>query len=51
MQKANLAAGKMYDVLQKRDMAVKKYQAVVAEDGGTPVAEEARRLMREAYRE
>jgi hypothetical protein len=30
---------------------VKKYQTVVAENGGTALAEEARRLMREAYRE
>jgi tetratricopeptide (TPR) repeat protein len=51
LQKANLAAGKMYDLLLKRDMAVRKYQAVVAENGGTPLAEEARRFMREAYRE
>jgi hypothetical protein len=32
-------------------MAVKKYQAVVAENGGNALAEEARRYMREAYRE
>jgi tetratricopeptide (TPR) repeat protein len=51
LQKANLAAGKMYDLLLKRDMALRKYQAVVAENGGTPLAEEARRFMREAYRE
>jgi tetratricopeptide (TPR) repeat protein len=51
LQKANLAAGKMYDLLRERDMAVKKYQMVVAENGGTPLAEEARRFMREAYRE
>jgi tetratricopeptide (TPR) repeat protein len=51
LQKANLAAGKMYDLLQKRDMAVKKYQTVVAENGGTALAEEARKFIREAYRE
>jgi tetratricopeptide (TPR) repeat protein len=51
LQKANLAAGEMYDLLLRRDMAVKKYQTVVAENGGTPLAEEARRLMREAYKE
>jgi shikimate kinase len=32
-------------------MAVKKYQTVVAENGGTVFAEEARRFMKEAYRE
>ena len=51
LQKANLAAGEMYDLLQNRDLAVKKYQTVVAENGGTPRAEEARRLMKERYRE
>jgi tetratricopeptide (TPR) repeat protein len=51
LQKANLAAGKMYDLLQRRDLAVKRYQTVVAENGGTPLAEEARKLMREPYRE
>ena len=51
LQKANLAAGEMYDLLQRREMAMKKYQTVVAENGGTALAEEARRLMREAYRE
>ena len=51
LQKANLVAGEMYDLLGKRDMAVRKYQVVVAENGGTPLAEEARRFMREAYRE
>ena len=51
LQKANLAAGEMYDLLLRRDMAVKKYQTVVAENGGTALAEEARRFMREAYRE
>ncbi|MGA9981647.1 MAG: tetratricopeptide repeat protein [Candidatus Sulfotelmatobacter sp.] len=51
LQKANLAAGEMYDLLQRRDMAVKKYQTVVGENGGTPLAEEARKFIRGAYRE
>jgi tetratricopeptide (TPR) repeat protein len=51
LQKANLAAGEMYDLLQKRDMAMKKYQTVLAQNGGTPPAEEARKHIREAYRE
>lgn len=51
VQKANLAAGEMYDLLQKRDLAVKKYQTVLAENGRTPLAEEARKFMKEAYRE
>jgi hypothetical protein len=50
-QKANLAAGEMYDLLQKRDLAMKKYEIVLAENGSTPPAEEARKHIREAYRE
>jgi tetratricopeptide (TPR) repeat protein len=51
LQKANLAAGEMYDMLQKRELAVKKYEIVLAENAGTPPAEEARKHIREAYRE
>jgi TolA-binding protein len=51
LQKANLAAGEMYDLLQKRDLAMKKYQTVLAENGSTPPAERARKHIREAYRE
>jgi TolA-binding protein len=51
LQKANLAAGEMYDLLQKRDLAMKKYQTVLAENGSTPPAEQARKHIREAYRE
>jgi tetratricopeptide (TPR) repeat protein len=51
LQKANLAAGEMYDLLKERDMAVKKYQIVVAENGSTPPAEQARQYMKAAYRE
>jgi len=51
LQKANLAAGEMYDLMQKRDLAMKKYQIVLAENGSTPPAEQARKHIREAYRE
>jgi hypothetical protein len=51
LQKANLAAGEMYDLLQKRDQAMQKYQTVLAENGGTPPAEQARKYIKEAYRE
>jgi hypothetical protein len=51
LQRANLAAGEMYDLLQKRDLAMKKYQSVVAENASTPPAEQARKHIREAYRE
>jgi tetratricopeptide (TPR) repeat protein len=51
LQKANLAAGEMYDLLQKRDLAMRKYQTVLAENGSTPLAEQARKHIKEAYRE
>lgn len=51
LQKANLGAGEMYDLLQKRDLALAKYQAVVTSDASTPPAETARKRMKEAYRE
>jgi tetratricopeptide (TPR) repeat protein len=51
LQKANLAAGEMYDLLQKRDLAMKKYETVLAENGSTHLAEKAREHIREAYRE
>ena len=51
LQKANLAAGEMYDLLQKRDLAMKKYQIVLAENASSPPAEQARKHIREAYRE
>jgi len=51
LQKANLAAGEMYDLLQKRDLAMKKYEAVLAENGSSLPAEQARKHIREAYRE
>ena len=50
-QKANLGAGEMYDVLRKRDLALAKYHAVVADGSATPPAETARKRMKEAYRE
>jgi len=51
LQKANLAAGEMYDLLQKRDLAMKKYQTVLAGNANTGPADQARRYIREAYRE
>jgi tetratricopeptide (TPR) repeat protein len=50
LQKANLAAGEVYDMLGKRDLAIKKYEAVVATDPGTPFAESAKGYLKEAYR-
>ena len=51
LQKANLGAGEMYDQLQKRDLAVKKYEAVVATNSGNAEADKARKRMKDAYRE
>jgi tetratricopeptide (TPR) repeat protein len=51
LQKANLGAGEMYDLLQKRDLALAKYQAVLAADASSAPAETARKRMKEAYRE
>jgi tetratricopeptide (TPR) repeat protein len=51
LQKANLGAGEMYDQLQKRDLAVKKYEAVVATNSGNAEADQARKRMKDAYRE
>jgi hypothetical protein len=51
LQKANLGAGEMYDQLQRRDLAVRKYEAVVATNSGNAEAEKARKRMKDAYRE
>jgi tetratricopeptide (TPR) repeat protein len=51
LQKANLGAGEMYDQLQKRDLAVRKYEAVVATNSGNAEAEKARKRIKDAYRE
>jgi tetratricopeptide (TPR) repeat protein len=51
LQKANLAAGQMYDLLQKRELAMKRYQAVLAGRTDSGQADLARRYIREAYRE
>jgi hypothetical protein len=41
----------MYDLLQKRDQAMKSYQAVLAGRTDSGQADLARRYIREAYRE
>ena len=50
LQKADLGAGEMYDLMAKRDLALKKYQAVVAINGSTPSAATARQHIQEPYR-
>ena len=51
LQKANLAAGEMYDLLQQRDLAMKKYETVLAGNANTGPADQARRYIKAAYRE
>ena len=50
LQKANLGAGEMYDLQQKRELATRKYQAVIATNSGTPPADIARKRLKEPYR-
>ena len=50
-QKANLAAGEVYDLQQKRDMAMKAYEAVLTGRPDSGQADQARRYLKEAYRE
>ncbi len=51
LQKANLGAGEMYDLQQKRDLATRKYQAVIAANSSTPPADIARKRLKEPFRE
>ena len=50
LEKANLAAGEMYDLMNQREQAVKKYQAVIMANASSPSAETARRYLKEPYR-
>lgn len=49
-QKAALGAGEMYDLLHNRDLALKKYQAAIALDSSSHLAETARKWMKDPYR-
>jgi hypothetical protein len=50
-QKANLAAGEVYDLLEKRDLAMKAYEAVLTGRADSGQADQARRYLKDAYRE
>ena len=50
LQKANLGAGEMYDLERKRDLAVKKYDAVIATNSASRPADTARKRLKEPYR-
>jgi tetratricopeptide (TPR) repeat protein len=49
VQKAAVAAGEMYDLLHKRDVALKRYQAALSVNSGSPLAEVARKRIMEPY--
>jgi tetratricopeptide (TPR) repeat protein len=48
-QRAALGAGEMYDLIHKRELAIKKYQAVIAVDSGSHFAETARKRIKDPY--
>ena len=50
LRKANLGAGEMYELVRNRDLALKRYQQVVAGGGDNPEAGAARKYMQEPYR-
>jgi tetratricopeptide (TPR) repeat protein len=50
-QRANLAAGEMYDALHNREQAVSHYQAVIAAEGSSQRAELARKRIKRPYGE
>ena len=49
-QRAALGAGEIYDLQKNRDLAVKKYNAVIAVDGSSRWADAARKHLKEPYR-
>ena len=48
-QRSAVGAGEMYDLLRNRDLAMKRYQAAVAVDPGSALAETARKRMKAPY--
>src|SRR5947199_324316 len=48
-QKAAVSAGEMYDLLHNRDQAVKRYQAALALDSSSALADTARKRLKEPY--
>jgi hypothetical protein len=49
-QRAALGAGEIYDLQQKRDLAVKKYNLVISLDGSSKWADAARKYLKDPYR-
>jgi tetratricopeptide (TPR) repeat protein len=48
-QKADVNAGEMYDMLQRRDLALKRYQAAIDVDAESPLADTARKRLKQPY--
>jgi hypothetical protein len=49
LQKAELGAGEMYDLLKERDLAIKRYQASIGAGGSSALTETARERIKEPY--
>jgi len=49
LERANLAAGQMYDLLQHRDLAIRKYEQVIATAADSPRAALARKYLKQPY--
>jgi tetratricopeptide (TPR) repeat protein len=50
-QKASLGSGEVYDLLHKRDLALKKYEEVIALNSANESADRARKRIKEACQE
>ncbi len=51
LRRANLAAGEMYDLVLKRELATQKYEAVITASADSDEADRARRHLRKPYKE
>src|SRR4051812_17528891 len=51
LRRANLAAGEMYDAASKRELATKKYKAVITASADSSEADRARRYLRDPYKQ
>jgi tetratricopeptide (TPR) repeat protein len=49
-QKSALAAGEMYDLLEKRELAVKQYQVAINSDANSSLTEVARKRLKQPFR-
>lgn len=51
LQRSKLAAGQMYDAINQRDQALKKYNEVLTADRSTPEAQLAKKYVNKPYRQ